>query len=72
MERSLRLLRQVEYALWRLERGRYGECVKCEGRVEPQVLDAAPWAIFCGNCQCMVDILQAEAEARRSAARQAA
>jgi RNA polymerase-binding transcription factor DksA len=72
MERSLRLLRQVEYALWRLERGRYGECVKCEGRVEPQVLDAMPWAIFCGNCQGMVDILQAEAEARRSATRQAA
>jgi hypothetical protein len=72
MERSLRLLRQVEYALWRLERGRYGECVKCEGRVEPQVLDASPWAIFCGNCQGTVDILQAEAKARRGAARQAA
>jgi hypothetical protein len=72
MERSLRLLRQVEYALWRLERGRYGECVKCEGIVEPQVLDASPWAIFCGNCQGTVDILQAEAKARRGAARQAA
>jgi RNA polymerase-binding transcription factor DksA len=72
MERSLRLLRQVEYALWRLERGRYGECVKCEGRVEPEVLHVSPWAIFCGNCQGTVDILQAEAKARRSAARQAA
>jgi hypothetical protein len=72
MERSLRLLRQVEYALWRLERGRYGECVKCEGSVEPQVLDASPWAIFCANCQGTVDILQAEAKARRGAARQAA
>ena len=72
MERSLRLLRQVEYALWRLERGRYGECVKCEGRVEPEALDASPWAIFCGNCQGTVDILQAEAKARRSAAKQAA
>ncbi len=72
MERSLRLLRQVEYALWRLERGRYGECVKCEGRVEPQVLDASPWAIFCGSCQGTVDILQTEARARRSAMGQAA
>lgn len=72
MERSLRLLRQVEYALWRLERGRYGECVKCEGKVEQQVLDTSPWAIFCGDCQGAVDILQAEAKARRSAARQAA
>jgi RNA polymerase-binding transcription factor DksA len=71
-ESSLRLLRQVEYALWRLERGRYGECVKCEGQVERQVLDSAPWAIFCGDCQGRVDILQAEATARRNAARQAA
>jgi hypothetical protein len=72
MERSLRLLRQVEYALWRLERGRYGECVKCEGEVERQMLDDSPWAIFCGHCQGMVDMLQTEAKARRSAARQAA
>lgn len=72
MERSLRLLRQVEYALWRLERGRYGECVKCEGKVEQHVLDTSPWAIFCGNCQGVVDVLQAEARARRSAAREAA
>jgi RNA polymerase-binding transcription factor DksA len=72
MERSLRLLRQVEYALWRLERGRYGDCVKCEGNVEEQVLDASPWAIFCGDCQGAVDMLQAEAKARRGAVRQAA
>jgi hypothetical protein len=72
MERSLRLLRQVEYALWRLERGRYGECVKCEGKVERQLLDDSPWAIFCGDCQGVVDMLQTEANARRSAARQAA
>lgn len=72
MERSLRLLRQVEYALWRLERGRYGECLKCEGRVEPEVLDASPWALFCGNCQGTVDILQAEVRARRSAVGKAA
>jgi RNA polymerase-binding transcription factor DksA len=71
-ESSLRLLRQVEYALWRLERGRYGECVKCEGQVERQVLDSAPWAIFCSECQGTVDILQAEAQARRSATKQAA
>src|SRR4051812_17875840 len=37
-EASLRLLRQIEYALWRMARGRYGECVKCEGDVEPQRL----------------------------------
>jgi RNA polymerase-binding transcription factor DksA len=71
-ERSLRLLRQVEYALWRLARGRYGECVKCEEHVERQVLDTAPWAIFCNGCQRTVDHLQAEARARRNALRPAA
>jgi RNA polymerase-binding transcription factor DksA len=71
-ERSLRLLRQIEYALWRLSRGRYGECAKCEGYVERKLLDMAPWAIFCGNCQRTVDLLQAEAQARRNALKSAA
>ena len=65
-KRFLRLLRQIEYALWRLERGRYGECVKCEGSVERHILDMAPWAIFCNNCQRVVDLLQGEAESRRN------
>ena len=71
-ERSLRSLRQIEYALWRLARGRYGECVKCEDSVERQVLDRTPWAIFCGNCQRIVDLLQAEARERRNALKSAA
>ena len=71
-KRFLRLLRQIEYALWRLERGRYGECVKCEGSVEQHILDMAPWAIFCNNCQRVVDLLQAEAESRRNVLTQAA
>ena len=66
-ERSLRLLRQIEYALLRLARGRYGECVKCERHVERKLLDMTPWAIFCGNCQRIVDRLQADAQARRNA-----
>ena len=70
--RSLRLLRQIEYALWRLARGRYGECVKCEDYVERQLLDRTPWTIFCGNCQRIVDLLQAEAQARRNGLKSAA
>jgi RNA polymerase-binding transcription factor DksA len=71
-ERCLRLLRQIEYALWRLARGRYGECVKCERYVERKLLDMTPWAVFCGNCQRTVDLLQAEAQARRNALASAA
>ena len=65
-KRFLRLLRQIEYALCRLERRRHGECVKCQGSVEQPILDMAPWAIFCNNCQRVVDLLQAEAESRRN------
>ena len=72
MESSLRLLRQIEYALWRMDRGRYGLCVKCDGEIDPAVLDAAPWAIFCADCQRTVDALQTQADARRRAIRRAA
>ena len=68
MESSLRLLRQIEYALWRMERGRYGACVKCEGEISEAVLGTTPWAIFCDDCQRTVNILQTEARARRHAA----
>ena len=72
MESSVRLLRQIEYALWRMDRGRYGLCVKCDGEIDSVVLDAAPWAVFCADCQRTVDELQTQAETRRKAIRPAA
>jgi RNA polymerase-binding transcription factor DksA len=71
-EDSQRLLREVEYALWRMERGRYGACLKCEDDIEQTRLDAQPSALFCVNCQYAVDLLQEGARARRNQSRKAA
>ena len=65
MESSHRLLRQVELALSRLQRGRYGRCLKCEQRIELLRLSMTPWALFCLDCQQGVDLLQYGARLRR-------
>jgi DnaK suppressor protein len=58
METAHRLLRQVEVALSRLQRGRYGRCLKCEEGIGLKRLSMAPWALFCLECQQGVDLLQ--------------
>jgi RNA polymerase-binding transcription factor DksA len=65
IESSYRLLHEVEYALWRMDRGRYGVCLKCEEAIEQDRLDCQPWALFCADCQRTVDLLQRGALARR-------
>jgi DnaK suppressor protein len=72
MEASYRLLRQVEYALARLERGRFGVCLKCEDDIETQRLAALPWALFCMQCQKTVDLLHAGVRQRWNGIRPAA
>jgi DnaK suppressor protein len=72
MVASYRLLRQVEYALARLERGRFGICLKCEEEIETKRLDALPWALFCMDCQRAVDRLHAGVRARWNGLRPAA
>jgi RNA polymerase-binding transcription factor DksA len=54
---SIRTLKQIEYALWRMERGRYGMCLKCEEQIDQKHLDTLPWALFCETCQETVDLL---------------
>src|SRR5690349_993154 len=55
VEGAYRLLRQIEAALARMKRGRYGECLKCPETIEQKRLDAVPWAMFCLDCQQGVD-----------------
>ncbi len=43
-------LQQVEAALKRLERGRYGSCVACGEEIEPERLAAVPYADRCRAC----------------------
>lgn len=44
-------LRQVDAALERIGRGRYGECVDCGEDIAPTRLSAQPWAARCIGCQ---------------------
>lgn len=44
------MLRQVEHAMQRIERGTYGQCEKCNARIDPERLQALPYATLCLPC----------------------
>lgn len=44
-------LREVQAALWRMDAGRYGQCVACEGPVEIERLEILPQTALCMACQ---------------------
>src|SRR5215472_2898517 len=48
---EMKLLREVEDALRRIERGTYGICHECEEEISSKRLDAVPWAKYCVTCQ---------------------
>ncbi len=48
---EMKLLREVEDALRRVERGTYGVCHECEEPISSKRLDAVPWAKYCVTCQ---------------------
>ncbi len=43
-------LKAIEAALQRIEDGTYGICVRCEGEISPERLDAVPHAALCRKC----------------------
>ncbi len=43
-------LEQVEDAQRRLRAGSYGRCLRCGERIDPERLDALPWAELCARC----------------------
>lgn len=51
LQNSERVLAQVEAALARFERGVYGICDRCGGRIDPARLKALPYAPLCMSCQ---------------------
>jgi len=51
LNRRAALLGQVTEALERIETGRYGLCLACEGPISPKRLAALPWAALCLECQ---------------------
>lgn len=45
------ILQQVDQALHRLNRGKYGTCVECGDELNRKRLEAVPWASHCLKCQ---------------------
>ncbi len=50
-ERAERELAQVDAAIGRLEAGTYGLCAACGMPIDPERLDALPWALYDLDCQ---------------------
>jgi DnaK suppressor protein len=48
---DMKLLREVNGALRRIENGTYGVCAECEEPISSKRLDAVPWARYCVTCQ---------------------
>ena len=59
---DMKLLREVQDALHRIEIGTYGTCHECDEPISTKRLEAVPWAKFCVTCQDLV-VARAEEEA---------
>lgn len=51
VSRDLRMLRELDAALARLEDGSYGSCAECGGEIGIERLRAYPTALRCVDCQ---------------------
>jgi DnaK suppressor protein len=50
-ESDFKRLRFIQEALKALDRGQYGECVRCGEDINEKRLVAVPWATLCIGCQ---------------------
>ena len=44
-------LRHIQEAMKAMDRGQYGECVRCGEDINEKRLEAVPWATMCIRCQ---------------------
>ena len=44
-------LRSIEEAMEALDRGQYGECIRCDDDINEKRLEIVPWATMCVRCQ---------------------
>ena len=44
-------LRFIQEAIKALDRGQYGECIRCGNDINEKRLEAVPWATMCIRCQ---------------------
>ena len=49
------LLAQVEAAIGRIDDGTYGICARCGKEINPERLDALPYATYCITCQSEIE-----------------
>ena len=50
-ESDFQRLKSIQEALKRMDRGEYGECIRCGEDINEKRLMAVPWATLCINCQ---------------------
>jgi DnaK suppressor protein len=48
---EIKLLREVQHALRRIQDGSFGTCQRCDEPISAKRLDAIPWAKHCVACQ---------------------
>ena len=53
MESEEDLVRKIDRALMRIKDNSYGECEECGKDINPERLEALPWATMCVKCQEM-------------------
>jgi DnaK suppressor protein len=51
VEITTQMLQIVDAAIDRLDRGQYGRCARCRGRISDVRLRAMPFAVHCRECQ---------------------
>ena len=59
---DLKLLREVQAALRRIQQTTYGVCAACDEPISAKRLAAVPWAKFCVQCQERIGAESAEAD----------
>lgn len=52
---EMNLLREIDAALDKIEKGTYGICEECEEAISEKRLEANPVARYCINCQRMME-----------------
>ena len=53
------ILREVDEALHRIEKGAYGNCLRCGRAIDTQRLNAIPFTAYCVECAAKVEALTA-------------
>jgi DnaK suppressor protein len=55
-EGVLARLRSIEEAMEAVDRGQYGECIRCDDDINEKRLEVVPWATMCLRCQEEVEM----------------